>query len=138
MELLLLYVTLFYRCDYVLFIYSIFYKDLKKCFQFFSLYVILFCHCGCFLIYSIFLSERRPSLKPTIKGPKSQTVLAGDTAIFKCKVLYSHLPYHIQWLQHKMINGSSWGSDGEPYTRVLQVRDNHCYAFVVDFVNKKI
>lgn len=68
----------------------------------------------------IYISERVP-YAPIIDGPKNQTVAAGETAIFKCKVVVSDLQPHLQWLKHFAVNGSYLKESGEPFVRVIKV-----------------
>lgn len=85
----------------------------------------------------MFVSERLPHA-PIIKGPKNQTVVVGETAVFNCRILLSDLHPHIQWLRHYTVNGSYTTPEGDPYVNVLQVwalieliAKNKRYSFII-------
>lgn len=69
--------------------------------------------------YNLEVIQRVP-YAPIIDGPKNQTVVIGETAIFKCKVVVSDLQPHLQWLKHFAVNGSYLKESGEPFVRVIK------------------
>ncbi|EQB78228.1 fibroblast growth factor receptor 4 [Camelus ferus] len=58
-------------------------------------------------------SPHRPILQAGL--PANTTAVVGSDVELLCKV-YSDAQPHIQWLKHIVINGSSFGADGFPYT----------------------
>jgi len=51
------------------------------------------------------ISVRFPHPPIILEGPQNQTVQAGDSVRFTCRLL-SDPEYHLQWYKHLLINGS--------------------------------
>ncbi|XP_046362348.1 fibroblast growth factor receptor 2-like isoform X2 [Haliotis rufescens] len=89
--------------------------------------------------YTLQVVQRLPHA-PIIKGPKNQTVVVGETAVFNCRILLSDLHPHIQWLRHYTVNGSYTTPEGDPYVNVLQmsnVNTSEPEQLVLHNVNKE-
>ncbi|XP_053195836.1 fibroblast growth factor receptor 1-A-like isoform X2 [Scomber japonicus] len=70
--------------------------------------------------YQLDVVERSPH-RPILQAghPANQTAVVGSNVEFVCRVFSNWQP-RIQWLKHITINGSRYGPDGHPYTRVLK------------------
>ncbi|XP_041369087.1 fibroblast growth factor receptor 4-like isoform X2 [Gigantopelta aegis] len=83
--------------------------------------------------YKLEVIQRLPHT-PVIEGPKNQTVLLSDDAVFTCKIILSDLHPHLQWLKHYQVNGSYMSPEGDPYVTVLQtssVNNSHPETLVI-------
>jgi len=59
--------------------------------------------------------------KPIIGGPPDNTtVCLGQTAKLSCIVYNGGTHYHLEWVQHYMVNGSFKDENGTPYIEVVQ------------------
>ena len=55
------------------------------------------------------------------RGSSNQTVYAGGTVTFECRIL-SDLQHHVQWLRHYAVNGSYYDTDnGTAYVTAITV-----------------
>jgi len=59
--------------------------------------------------------------KPKITGPFNTTAVVGESVKLECKIEWSDLQPHFQWVKHYQVNGSYLAPDGTPYVNLIQV-----------------